>query len=564
MKKALLTITRKQIFLAILSGLLLGLSWHKPCTFLIFIAFVPLFSLLEKQENSKYVSYLTFVIWNLTAYWWLSYVGMVAFLFAVFANALLMLLPVALYKYISKKTENKFGLFAFVVAWISFEYLHTQNWGFSWTWLNIGNAFGNTPTLVQWYEYTGVFGGSAWVLLINYLIFKVLTPYTSTENAVKNIENIGKVGNIENVVSSNTLSNIQKKYVLYAGLSLFIPIIISLAIFYSYQEKGKEIEIVVLQPNFDTYTQKFAYNARTGETNTTSYIPFEQQFEIFLGLIRTTVSPKTALVVLPETAWNEDIDENSAADNSYIFRMNQVKDSFPNLSVLSGADSYAFYVSQTAPTQTARYHSPNTYYDVFNTAMFIDWQKKTQFYHKSMLVVGVESNPLRALVAFLQKTVMQNMYVGDLGTQAERTVFTAKEGLKLAPIICYESIYGEYVTEYTQKGANIFCIITNDGWWDDSPAPRQHLSFASLRAIENRRAVARSANTGISAFINQKGEIIEQSAYNTRIGLRNTLKMNEEMTFYSRFGDIIARFAIFVVAYLLLTILQKIVFRKKI
>jgi apolipoprotein N-acyltransferase len=564
MKKALLTITRKQIFLAILSGLLLGLSWHKPCTFLIFIAFVPLFSLLEKQENSKYVSYLTFVIWNLTAYWWLSYVGMVAFLFAVFANALLMLLPVALYKYISKKTENKFGLFAFVVAWISFEYLHTQNWGFSWTWLNIGNAFGNTPTLVQWYEYTGVFGGSAWVLLINYLIFKVLTPYTSTENAVKNIENIGKVGNIENVVSSNTLSNIQKKYVLYAGLSLFIPIIISLAIFYSYQEKGKEIEIVVLQPNFDTYTQKFAYNARTGETNTTSYIPFEQQFEIFLGLIRTTVSPKTALVVLPETAWNEDIDENSAADNSYIFRMNQVKDSFPNLSVLSGADSYAFYVSQTAPTQTARYHSPNTYYDVFNTAMFIDWQKKTQFYHKSMLVVGVESNPLRALVAFLQKTVMQNMYVGDLGTQAERTVFTAKEGLKLAPIICYESIYGEYVTEYTQKGANIFCIITNDGWWDDSPAPRQHLSFASLRAIENRRAVARSANTGISAFINQKGEIIEQSAYNTRIGLRNTLKMNEEITFYSRFGDIIARFAIFVVAYLLLTILQKIVFRKKI
>ena len=536
MKKILRSITQKELLLSLLSGLLLGLSWHKPFTFLLFIGFVPLFYLFEtteatQQRKLRYLAYFTFVSWNLIAYWWLYYIGIVAFLFAVLANSFLMLLPTILYQYIKRKTTDTFGIAVFVICWITFEYLHTQDWGFSWTWLNLGNAFGNTPSWVQWYEYVGVFGGSAWALLINYLIFKTVLPF---------------LGQISPSISQKALSQTRLQLALVGVL--FIPFGISQWLFYTYQEQGKTVELVALQPNFDTYTQKFTYNARTGGQNTTTYIPFDQQFDIFLKLLRKNVTDKTTVVLLPETAWNQSIDETAINADGYITRMKQVRDSFPNLSVLTGADSYQFYYNTAEkPTPTARYHSLNTHYDVYNSAMFINSQNDTKFYHKSRLVVGVESNPLRNVIGFLQKTVMQNMgnLVGDLGVQSERSVFTTKAGAKLAPVICYESIYGEYVTEYVKKGATVLCVLTNDGWWDDSPAPRQHLSFASLRAIETRRAVVRSANTGISAFINQKGEVTQQSKYNEQVALRNTVQLNEAITFYVRFGDVVALIAMF-------------------
>jgi apolipoprotein N-acyltransferase len=581
-KKTLLSITRKQLLLATLSGILLGLAWHKPFTFLIFIGFVPLFLLFEnvvddtneskidesttdfslfglfsfaKTEGKqiKYLAYFCFVIWNLVAYWWLYYASFAAFLFAVFANSFLMLLPTLLYRFITRKTDNKFGLFAFIVCWISFEYLHTQNWAFTWTWLNLGNAFGNMPTWVQWYEYTGVFGGTAWVLGVNYLVAKFLMNLISAQTVVTSNESTTKF-------SFNRVGEGRSK-ILVILAALLIPISISQIIFYTYNEKGKATEIVVIQPNIDTYTEKFEYNAHTISQNTTTYIPFDKQFERFLNLMRSSVTDKTALVLMPETAWSQDIDESAINADLYISKIRAFRDSFPNLSILTGADSYQFYYNTPeAPTATARYYSPNLFYDVYNSALFIDSKNQTKFYHKSMLVVGVESNPLRGVLGFLQKIIMTNLsgLIGDLGVQKERTVFAANNNLKAAPIVCYESIYGEYVTDYVKNGANMLCVITNDGWWNDSPAPRQHLSFASLRAIETRRSLARSANTGISAFINQKGEITQQSKYNEKIALRNSLKMNEEITFYVRFGDILARFAIFVVLYLLITTIQAI------
>ncbi|MFZ8281203.1 nitrilase-related carbon-nitrogen hydrolase, partial [Staphylococcus aureus] len=77
-----------------------------------------------------------------------------------------------------------------------------------------------------------------------------------------------------------------------------------------------------------------------------------------------------------------------------------------------------------------------------------------------------------------------------------------------APIICYESIYGEYIRTYVQKKATLLSIITNDGWWGNTPGYQQHLAYAKLRAIENNRWVVRSANTGVSAIINNKGNLL--------------------------------------------------------
>jgi apolipoprotein N-acyltransferase len=132
---------------------------------------------------------------------------------------------------------------------------------------------------------------------------------------------------------------------------------------------------------------------------------------------------------------------------------------------------------------------------------------------------------------------------GGLGQQREREVFFSKK-FGYAPIICYESVYGEYVTEYVQKGANILCIITNDGWWGDTPGHRQHWQMARLRAIETRRAVARSANTGISGFISQKGEILEKTDYWTRDVRVQTLQANTQKTLYAILGDYLGKIAL--------------------
>ena len=114
-----------------------------------------------------------------------------------------------------------------------------------------------------------------------------------------------------------------------------------------------------------------------------------------------------------------------------------------------------------------------------------------------------------------------------------------------APIICYESVYGEYVTEYVRQGAKILVIITNDGWWGDTPGYIQHNSFSALRAIENRRSVARSANTGISSFFNQKGEMLKMLGWWERAAIKETLNANDELTFYTRHGDYFGRVSTF-------------------
>ena len=104
--------------------------------------------------------------------------------------------------------------------------------------------------------------------------------------------------------------------------------------------------------------------------------------------------------------------------------------------------------------------------------------------------------------------------IGSLGVQEESSVFESSiHDIVVAPVICYESIYGEYVSSYILKGAQLIFIMTNDGWWEDTPGYHQLLAYARLRAIENRRSIARSANTGISCFINQRGDILQRTEW---------------------------------------------------
>jgi apolipoprotein N-acyltransferase len=92
-----------------------------------------------------------------------------------------------------------------------------------------------------------------------------------------------------------------------------------------------------------------------------------------------------------------------------------------------------------------------------------------------------------------------------------------------------------------RHGAQVLFVITNDGWWRDSPGYRQHFAFARLRAVETRRSIARSANTGSSGFINQRGDVLQKSDYDVQLAMRATINLNDEITPYVLHGDMIGR-----------------------
>jgi apolipoprotein N-acyltransferase len=183
--------------------------------------------------------------------------------------------------------------------------------------------------------------------------------------------------------------------------------------------------------------------------------------------------------------------------------------------------------------------------------------KEFEYNHKSKLVVGSEYMPLKSLLEPIFGNIMVDLggTTVSRGTQhkSERKIFKhSKKNLKTVPIVCYESIYGEYVADYVNLGANFITIISNDAWWGNTPGHRHLLSYARLRAIENRRYIVRSANSGVSSIINEIGEYDEILPFDEKGILSGVAYAIDKKTFYSKNGDFIARISILLSVLLLL------------
>ncbi len=223
--------------------------------------------------------------------------------------------------------------------------------------------------------------------------------------------------------------------------------------------------------------------------------------------------------------------------------------------MLSAATTrYNFKPGEKLSATARKYRDSEGHYDSFNSAIYIDSTGEIRIHHKSKLTPGVEKMPFSKIMKPLENLAFNlGGTVGSLGTDRERTVFTRPtDSLKVAPVICYESVFGAYVTQYVRKGANLIFVITNDGWWGNTPGHRQHLTFSKLRAIETRRSIARSANTGISAFIDQRGNIFQATRYWEPAVIRQEINANDRVTFYVKYGDYIARLSAFTAVFLLL------------
>lgn len=513
-----LKIHLKLSLFAVASGVLLSLSWLPQWLVpLVFIGFVPLFYIIYEVRKEQLgagfaflYGYLSFLIFNVCTTWWVWNASKGGSVAAFVLNSLLMNLPFMVLYFSNKKPSHTLIIWPFICAWLSFEYFHFR-WDGTWTWLTLGNVFANYPNLVQWYEYTGVAGGSLWILWVNKDIFNLTLHFAEWDKQ-------SKARHIFNLL-------------FFKG---FAVVFLSYYVLHDFRETANlfnrmRAKVAVIQPNVDPYKDKF-----------NGISPYQQTLNM-LHLADSIIDSTVQLVVFPETALVGGLNERFLQQEETIFLMRQFLQRHPTVAILTGADSFKEYLENETISETAREYDPGRFYDAYNTALFLVSNDTTiGIYHKSKLVPGVERLPFSSVLKYVEKYAIDlGGTSGSLGIDKAPVTFKVNSTLSVAPIICYESIFGAYVTDYVKRNASLLCIITNDGWWRDTPGYKQHLAYAKLRAIETRRFIARSANTGISGFISDEGEILQQSKWWEPTALKQEVVLNTHLTFYSRNGDLI-------------------------
>jgi len=430
---------------------------------------------------------------------------------------------------VKKKAGSTAGYISLVSFWLSFEYF-CLNLDFLSPWMNLGNGLAKDIPFIQWYEYTGVPGGSLWIMLSNILLYLTL---------------------------SDLFFNKKKKY-LFAGIRIVliaIPSIISLYTFHKFkQPDGKESEIIIVQPNIDPYNEKYS-------------MPFTRQINKAIELAETAVTSRTKWIIMPETLVDDPINEENPDDNLYTGRLKELAKRHPSASIIAGLVSFRSFNGEAGSANNDGDPSglPLKEIEYYNSAFMIDTSGSAGIYHKSKLVPGIEKQISRRFGKVIRK-IIPSLGGTDWGytAQDERECFTHPATLqKIGPVICYESVFGEFVTGYVKKGAEVLFIITNDGWWKNTRGYKQHQSFASLRAIETRRYVARAANTGISCFIDPRGVTTRKSDWWETTTLAGSVIPENRITFYVRYGDYLLELAlvcsvlILIIVYLVVPYWQK-------
>jgi apolipoprotein N-acyltransferase len=343
-----------------------------------------------------------------------------------------------------------------------------------------------------------VSGGTLWLLLVNIFIFDSIKKYNS-----KGLK----------AIVSNSFGIIAL---------LGIPLIFSFTLLKT-TTTYKQNDVVIVQPNIDPY-QKFESGSVAG------------QIDHLIELSKSKIDTNTSLLIWPETALAANVEISEITTAPIYQPVFNLLRQYPNLTLVTGIETYKI-LGPEKTTSSARQSQQGFYYDSYNAAIALHNNDLPQIYIKSKLVPGVETLP-----SFLN--ILAPVFEQFGGTTGGYAIDTASHVFKnainpfvAAPIICYESIYGAYVASYVKKGANLITIITNDGWWGNTPGHRQHLQYAKLRAIETRRYVARSANTGISAVIDDYGNILETKGWNISAVIKHAIPVKDGLTFYVRHGD---------------------------
>lgn len=541
----------KYLLLSLISALLLSISWPTyGVPFFIFFALVPLlmmeheitkFSKIKNKSRAIFgLTYLCFIIWNIVTTGWLYGAknpdgthSLMAVVIPVLLNSLFYSIIFQCYHLYKKAQGTYFGLVFFVAIWMVFEKIHLS-WELTWPWLNLGNVFADYPKIIQWYDTLGATGGSFWILVINVYAFYTWRIWEAGRKRRSLI------------INSSVLT-----------IFIVIPILISMVKYQNFDEKPLgSVNVLMLQPELNPYTEKYSKDSLTILSDLLQLAEQNSQ-----GQIDYYIGPETSLPGYGS------ISEMGFEQSTLLNGVKTFLTKHPKSVFATGISSHRFYPNTDQKSETAYQTSQGTYVDSYNSAVQIIPNQKVEVYHKGKLVPGVEIFPYINVLKPLLGNAMIDLggTTASLATDPERKAFSNpfNKG-KMAPIICYESIYGEFVTDYVKKGANFLGIMTNDSWWGVTQGHQQLMAYARLRAIETRREIARAANSGISGHINARGDVVADTFYGDKTTLFAKVNLYDKMTFYTKAGDLLSRFSIFVFGFLVFyTLIKKFQNRKK-
>ena len=500
---------RADMALAIISGLLLGAAFPPFHLYLLaFVALIPLFFLFDRRNGLAEINRITylfaFVFTLVTLYWVGSWTKdadpflMISGIVLLFFNPLLFLIPSSLFYLAKKNMGEKASFLLLPFFWVSYEFLYSVT-DFRFPWLTLGNSQPYFNSFIQIADIIGVYGLTLIIILINYFLFEALRNFKSSKK-------------------------LADRYLTVAVLFFVIPLLYSSGSDKYDKPSGKPLAVGLIQPNLNPWKKWDAGN-------------LQQQINLYFSLSEKAIAKGARLILFPESAlpvyltapsyWRE------------LERFHRFVDT-NNIYLLTGMPDINFYDSLHAPDDAKRIKNSDRYYTTYNAAYFFSPNKnKIQEYHKKLLVPFGEKIPLVEEFPFLEKFFRWNVGISSWNVGEGPVNFTLSDSIKIGTLICIESIYPEYVSDFVDKGANLLAVITNDSWYGKSSGPYQHAAYSILRAVENRRWIMRAANGGVSSFISPSGKVKKETNLFTQTFLLADVYPEKRETFYTKFPYIV-------------------------
>lgn len=517
--------------LALLSGLMLGCSFP-PLRLGILACFglVPLLIALTRAARLRsalmltYVSMLVFHV--ITLSWTGGYVHgndpymMIAGALTMVFHPLFYLLPLGVYHGVRKKLGGSAALLALPFLWVGYEYSHSlSEWSFPW--LTIGNSQSYDLARIQFISFTGIWGLSLWIIVINvmaYLLYDVIARRPEVFRPRR------ALGLASLLAVLYLIPSAVGTYVLSTAPPAGDP-----------GGAGKNITVGIIQSNVDPWDKW----TRPGSDLASLYLGMTRR------LIEEHASHPPQIVLWPETAVTGF--PLLPESRPILDRLRMGADSM-HVSILTGIFHAVFYSDSSKAPASARFSRvTGQKYDAFNAAAFIEpGTDEVPWYGKMKMVPFAERIPYADMFAFLD-FMRWGVGIGGWQIGPDTTVFTDRgTGVKFSAIICYESIYPGFVASFVRKGASFITLITIDSWWGKMSGAYQHRQFAVFRAVENRRWIARCAVGGISCYIDPYGRSYDDTELFTQRVLSRTIGTDSGLTFYTRYGDWLGEAALLV------------------
>jgi apolipoprotein N-acyltransferase len=540
---------RTMVGLAVLSGLLLGVAFPpSPLYSVAYVALVPFLFLLEHLRNYKQVLFFTyvmaFVFHACTLYWIGGFTHGRDVYLMVSGAAVVVLHPcfywliTVPYFFVRRSVGILVGLISFPFFWIAYDYSHALS-EFSFPWISLGNSQAYDLSRIQIAEYTSIYGPAFLVLLFNVLAFVLLLQVASKS---------WKLFSKPSLTVAGALLSVYLAPVFYGQHSL------------RNREEAiaaQPLRVGIVQPNIDPWE-------KWGEGRASKQEFYQRQVELLIQESRLVAAEGVDLIVWPETAIPFEI-----LSPRYYLNFAELKLRLDSLGVpvFTGLPTAEVFDSAHAPATAVRIRHTSVYVDYYNSAVLLDpRQGMSSVYKKVVLVPFAERVPYSETLSFLIEPLKWSVGISGWGKGSDQWVYRfftrAGREVRFSGMICYESVYPNYVRGFVQRGAEFLVVITNDSWWGKTSGAYQHAAFASFRAIEHRRWVIQCANGGISTAVDPTGAHQESTPMYQQTRLIATIAPSQEETFYAKHGDLFARLCTSIAAVIVLCAVVKKLFLK--